>query len=135
MRILNATFNTAPQITGLFTVCDLYFFHLQARKVSEIRRCMICSSLIHNAGGVISIIAQSVDLWLCLVTLRLSLSAWIDDCSNWLVRPNLGATQNDTSATNLFSLFRLLARRLLGGCWLLWTGSYTLGLDDGGDNV
>ncbi|KAL8283756.1 hypothetical protein RQP46_005551 [Phenoliferia psychrophenolica] len=34
MRILNALFSTAPQCAGLFTVCDLFPFHLQARKVA-----------------------------------------------------------------------------------------------------
>ncbi|GAA5850501.1 hypothetical protein JCM5353_004758 [Sporobolomyces roseus] len=34
MRILNAFFSTAPQCVGLWTVCDLYPFHLQARKLT-----------------------------------------------------------------------------------------------------
>ncbi|KAI5474863.1 Mfs transporter [Pseudohyphozyma bogoriensis] len=34
MRILNALFSTAPQCAGLFTVCDLFPFHLQARKIN-----------------------------------------------------------------------------------------------------
>ncbi|KAM0745607.1 MFS general substrate transporter [Meredithblackwellia eburnea MCA 4105] len=34
MRILNALFSTAPQCAGLFTVCDLFPFHLQARKLN-----------------------------------------------------------------------------------------------------
>ncbi|KAK4703847.1 hypothetical protein P7C70_g2363, partial [Phenoliferia sp. Uapishka_3] len=34
MRILNAFFSTAPQCAGLFTVCDLFPFHLQARKLN-----------------------------------------------------------------------------------------------------
>ncbi|GAA6008592.1 hypothetical protein JCM11491_003359 [Sporobolomyces phaffii] len=33
MRILNAFFSTAPQCVGLWTVCDLFPFHLQARKL------------------------------------------------------------------------------------------------------
>jgi MFS family permease len=35
MRCLTAFFGTAPQVTGLYTVTDLYPFHLQARKVSS----------------------------------------------------------------------------------------------------
>ncbi|KAJ9115483.1 hypothetical protein QFC22_005241 [Naganishia vaughanmartiniae] len=34
MRILAATFQTAPQVSGLYTVCDMYPFHLQARKLN-----------------------------------------------------------------------------------------------------
>ncbi|GAA5966202.1 hypothetical protein JCM21900_003331 [Sporobolomyces salmonicolor] len=34
MRILNAFFSTAPQCVGLWTVCDLFPFHLQARKLN-----------------------------------------------------------------------------------------------------
>ncbi|GAA5826175.1 hypothetical protein JCM11251_007194 [Rhodosporidiobolus azoricus] len=34
MRILNAFFSTAPQCCGLWTVCDLFPFHLQARKLN-----------------------------------------------------------------------------------------------------
>ncbi|KAJ7187288.1 MFS general substrate transporter [Mycena filopes] len=34
MRCIAAFFSTAPQITGLYTVADMYPFHLQARKLS-----------------------------------------------------------------------------------------------------
>ncbi|KAM0746165.1 MFS general substrate transporter [Meredithblackwellia eburnea MCA 4105] len=34
MRILDGIFSTAPQCAGLFTVCDMYPFHLQARKLN-----------------------------------------------------------------------------------------------------
>ncbi|GLB39339.1 putative MFS general substrate transporter [Lyophyllum shimeji] len=34
MRCLTAFFSTAPQVTGLYTVTDLYPFHLQARKLN-----------------------------------------------------------------------------------------------------
>ncbi|KAJ7753587.1 MFS general substrate transporter [Mycena maculata] len=34
MRCIAAFFSTAPQITGLFTVTDMYPFHLQARKLN-----------------------------------------------------------------------------------------------------
>ncbi|KAF9522707.1 MFS general substrate transporter [Crepidotus variabilis] len=34
MRCLTAFFGTAPQVTGLYTVTDLYPFHLQARKLN-----------------------------------------------------------------------------------------------------
>ncbi|BGP37217.1 hypothetical protein JCM10449v2_001122 [Rhodotorula kratochvilovae] len=34
MRCLNAFFSTAPQCVGLWTVCDLFPFHLQARKLN-----------------------------------------------------------------------------------------------------
>ncbi|KAK7002476.1 efflux pump rdc3 [Favolaschia claudopus] len=34
MRCIAAFFSTAPQITGLYTVTDLYPFHLQARKLN-----------------------------------------------------------------------------------------------------
>jgi MFS family permease len=34
MRILAATFQTAPQVSGLYVICDLYPFHLQARKLN-----------------------------------------------------------------------------------------------------
>ncbi|KAJ6632242.1 MFS general substrate transporter [Mycena sp. CBHHK59/15] len=34
MRCIAAFFSTAPQITGLYTVTDMYPFHLQARKLS-----------------------------------------------------------------------------------------------------
>ena len=35
MRCLNAFFSTAPQVTGLAVVTDLYPFHLQARMVQR----------------------------------------------------------------------------------------------------
>ncbi|KAF8157050.1 MFS general substrate transporter [Crassisporium funariophilum] len=34
MRCLTAFFGTCPQITGLYTITDLYPFHLQARKIN-----------------------------------------------------------------------------------------------------
>lgn len=34
MRILAATFQTAPQVTGLYAICDMFPFHLQARKIN-----------------------------------------------------------------------------------------------------
>ncbi|ESK90816.1 mfs transporter [Moniliophthora roreri MCA 2997] len=34
MRCLTAVFGTAPQVTGLYVVADLYPFHLQARKLN-----------------------------------------------------------------------------------------------------
>ncbi|EJD39182.1 MFS general substrate transporter [Auricularia subglabra TFB-10046 SS5] len=34
MRCLTAFFATAPQVTGLYVVCDLFPFHLQARKLN-----------------------------------------------------------------------------------------------------
>ena len=34
MRILAATFQTAPQVSGLFTVVDMYPFHLQPRMLN-----------------------------------------------------------------------------------------------------
>jgi len=34
MRILQGTFQTAPQCVGLWTVADLFPFHLQARKIN-----------------------------------------------------------------------------------------------------
>ncbi|GAA6061104.1 hypothetical protein JCM10212_006135 [Sporobolomyces blumeae] len=34
MRILNATFSTAPQCVGLWTVADMFPFHMQARKLN-----------------------------------------------------------------------------------------------------
>ena len=34
MRILAATFQTAPQVSGLYTITDMYPFHLQARKLN-----------------------------------------------------------------------------------------------------
>jgi hypothetical protein len=34
MRILAATFQTAPQVSGLFTITDMYPFHLQARMLN-----------------------------------------------------------------------------------------------------
>jgi MFS family permease len=34
MRCLTAFFSTAPQCVGLWTVCDLFPFHLQARKLN-----------------------------------------------------------------------------------------------------
>lgn len=34
MRILAATFQTAPQVSGLYAICDMFPFHLQARKVN-----------------------------------------------------------------------------------------------------
>ncbi|KAH8917804.1 MFS general substrate transporter, partial [Atractiella rhizophila] len=33
-RILQATFQNAPQVTGLYTICDMYPFHQQARKIN-----------------------------------------------------------------------------------------------------
>jgi len=33
-RILAAVFQTAPQITGLYVICDMFPFHLQARKIN-----------------------------------------------------------------------------------------------------
>ena len=34
MRCLTAFFSTAPQISGLYTITDMFPFHLQARKTS-----------------------------------------------------------------------------------------------------
>lgn len=34
MRILAATFQTAPQVSGLYVICDMFPFHLQARKLN-----------------------------------------------------------------------------------------------------
>lgn len=34
MRILAATFQTAPQVSGLFTITDMFPFHLQARMLN-----------------------------------------------------------------------------------------------------
>jgi MFS family permease len=34
MRILAATFQTAPQVSGLYAICDMFPFHLQARKLN-----------------------------------------------------------------------------------------------------
>jgi hypothetical protein len=39
MRILAATFQTAPQVSGLYTVCDMYPFHLQG-KLDPVASCL-----------------------------------------------------------------------------------------------
>lgn len=61
MRCLNGFFATAPQVTGLYVVTDMYAFHLQARMVRCLPACskprvlILCTQLnIWTMGFLIS---------------------------------------------------------------------------------
>ena len=65
MRILAATFQTAPQVSGLFTVVDMYPFHLQPRMLN------LWVSFDHTYRAVSDAIVNiQLDSGLCVLAFR-----------------------------------------------------------------